>query len=441
MNNYDESLEKHIRVYVNRCEYFLGDGRTEIYSEGIVSEDTKKRYILIKDAFKNGFLDTLIEDLKLSKITITPSKISYKTQENLKQLVGSVTSEIGRALVGLTVMQLSIKAIDSNQSIRLHKASPNRNSFSWVNGISMRSLDRDYVTPILRKHDLLHLNADGFMMTRSLAENYPYTDLYKAQLRGAKIQWLSIVEELENNATDPIESLKYLLSLLLNSAQDFSNKTNELITLANEKLKVFKTQNIVESFMKSHIEISGYAARLLEISMHTLLQAIEENNSLGDLNLAPLSQMRSANKKHGNIGDIELIDNGEIIEAWDAKYGKGYLREEIEEISEKLSKHNHVSLVGFVTTVPTVQNNELNKRVNELEEYTGVNIKILQYSDWVNVMYKRCLEFQLVNEEKLSKDWFMAYVLTISQRKRNIAPIDEPCFEWVVALKKTLEQY
>ena len=30
--------------------------------------------------------------------------------------------------------------------------------------------------------------------------------------------------------------------------------------------------------------------------------------------------MRVANKKHGNIGDIELIEDGEIIESWDAKW-------------------------------------------------------------------------------------------------------------------------
>jgi hypothetical protein len=36
--------------------------------------------------------------------------------------------------------------------------------------------------------------------------------------------------------------------------------------------------------------------------------------------LKPLSQMRSANKKHGNIGDIEILEARQIIESWDAKY-------------------------------------------------------------------------------------------------------------------------
>ncbi len=37
--------------------------------------------------------------------------------------------------------------------------------------------------------------------------------------------------------------------------------------------------------------------------------------------------MRSANKKHGNIGDLEVLEKSNIIEAWDAKYGKAYLRD------------------------------------------------------------------------------------------------------------------
>lgn len=34
-------------------------------------------------------------------------------------------------------------------------------------------------------------------MTRSLAENYPYSPVYKANIRGARLEWLSIVEAIE----------------------------------------------------------------------------------------------------------------------------------------------------------------------------------------------------------------------------------------------------
>ena len=68
--------------------------------------------------------------------------------------------------------------------------------------------------------------------------------------------------------------------------------------------------------------------------MHSLFQVLEDQGSFEGGFLKPLSQMRSANKKHGNVGDIEITAgkrNGlHIVESWDAKYGKAYLRDEIE---------------------------------------------------------------------------------------------------------------
>lgn len=304
----------------------------------------------------------------------------------------------------------------------------------------MRTLDKSYVTPALRRHDLVRLNADGFMMTRSLAENYPYSALYKAQLRGARDQWLAIVEELESGATDPEDSLKYLLSLLLNAATAFTNSASELIKLLDEKLIAFKDKRNVMRLMEKHADASDYAARLLEISMHSLLQAAVECGALGELSLNPLSQMRSANKKHGNIGDVELLDGNEIVESWDAKYGKSYLREEIEEAVEKIPDHNNIQIVGFVTNVQVHRTTELENRIKALSDLHNIEFKILSYGDWVNQIYRRCIESTLIDVETLSQEWIKAYALTLAQRKRDVAPIDEPCMEWIRLLMKEIER-
>ena len=279
--NYESTLtEKHLRVFENRSEYHTITGDVEVFHEGMISNEAKKRIKHIKDTFQNGFLDDLISGLKEGRVVCNVEKVSTNTQTNLRELVELVTSEVGRALIGLSVMQLSIKAISPKQSIRLHKASANRGSFSWVEGVSMRTLDKEYVTPTLRKHDLVRLNADGFMMTRSLAENYPYSSLYKAQLRGARDQWLAVVEELEKVTTDPKESLLFLLSLLLNAANEFNKLSSEVVDLLNRKLTKFNSRTDVINLMKKHAEASDYAARLLEISMHALLQAAIDSGAL-----------------------------------------------------------------------------------------------------------------------------------------------------------------
>jgi hypothetical protein len=195
----------------------------------------------------------------------------------------------------------------------LHKGSTGKRDFSWCDGISMRSLDRQYITPVLRKYELLRLNADGFMMTRSLAENYPYSMVYKANIRGARSEWLNLVEATEKGELAAESALQYLLSQLLNQADNF----RRLASLVIEKLSLFLeatviNQKIVVSLILSHINQSDYAARLMEISMHSLMQAMQDYQVFPNSVLKPLSQMRSANKKHGNVGDIELLEDRQI---------------------------------------------------------------------------------------------------------------------------------
>jgi hypothetical protein len=430
--------EIFLKIFEDRSEYVSSSGSQE-FKEGKVSAETKKRAKYIKDSFENGFLEKIINDLKTGKAKVSLEKLQLEATNNIRVLVDSVTSEVGRALVALTIMQLSIKAISPQQNIRLHKGNINKNSFSWIDGISMRVLDKNYVTPVLRKHNLLKLNADGFMMTRSLAENYPYTKLYKAQLRGAREQWLNIVELLENDKIKPFIALQYLILLLLNKASDFDHICNNLIVTKNEYLSKNNSDEEVRDIIYSHIDASDYAARLMEVAMHSLMQAAIETGAFADLELKPLSQMRSANKKHGNIGDIELLENNEIVEAWDAKYGKNYLRDEIDEVSEKLEYHEKIETVGFVTTDKPIRSNEIIKKIEDVSELYGIDVKILSFNDWVKLIFNRIEESELSNKQILSNRWLSAYAESLAQKRRNIAPIDEPCFDWVASLIKQIK--
>jgi len=265
-----EDFEKYLVVYSNRSEYVSAPETKEIFEEGVISEQTKKRNKSVKDKFEAGFLEKIIVEIRDKKVVLQLDKIDEATKICLELLVDSVTSEVGRALIGLTVMQLCIKSIEPEQSIRLHKGGVSKSSFSWQGGISMRTLDKNYVTPALRKYDLLKLNADGFMMTRSLAENYPYSPLYKAQLRGARDQWLAIVESLESGITDPLNSLMYFISLLFNKAEYFIKVSEELIALCNQFVATTPSKLSIVNLIKSHVNDSDYAARLMEISMHAL---------------------------------------------------------------------------------------------------------------------------------------------------------------------------
>lgn len=429
------------RVHKNKSELVHPDGRVEVFEEGPQDENAQARHARIKEALSAGFLDTLITDAKASFGDNELLAIKEPDAALINTLVSSVTSEVGRALVGLLVLQLVVKTIEPTQSIRLHKGGKSSSNFSWKAGISMRTLDKAHITPRLRAHGLLKLNADGFMMTRSLAENYPYSPLYKANLKGGRKEWLALVEEIEGGRLDPRHALKYLIFRLINSANEFEALAERVLKALNAVLQTHPslTRLNVTAILEQHARSSGYAARLMEIAMHSLFQALKDTGIFPGFQLIPLSQMRSANKKHGNVGDVEFAKDDAIVVAWDAKYGKPSLKGELEELADKMRNHRSLSLAGFVTNEEPQKNKEIEKRIQELSSLYGVDVRIVSFSDWVAEYYK-IAHAAGVGESQLSKAWLVAYTESLAQKRRRIAPIDEPCYMWLKSLLVVLGQ-
>ena len=226
---------------------------------------------------------------------------------------------------------------------------------------------------------------------------------------------------------------------MINAASEFTACADKLITLTHDNISNFKNADDMINLTSKHIEESDYAARLFEVAMHSLMQAAVDSGALGEFELKPLSQMRSANKKHGNIGDIELVENEQIIESWDAKYGKSYLREEIEEACEKISNHDNVKIVGFVCSGEIERSHEIEKRLFEIRELFDVEMIILPYSEWVEGVFKMCEDSQFISCAELTQKWLLAYAESLAQRRRDRAPIDEPCLEWVRSLTSVIK--
>lgn len=421
-----EKQEPVLYIFSDRSILVNEDGVEYKFPEGKTSDEAKKRLATIKASLEKGFLEEIIAECQNPEVKI--DKISKEQVAVIESLVNSVTSEVGRAIVGLTILQLTVKSIIPEQSIRLHKGSTGAD-FSWKEGVPMRVLDKNYITPVLRKHNLLRLNADGFMMTRSLAENYPYSKLYKAAIRGARQEWLEITDAVERGALDSLNALKQLLIFLNNKSEAFLQLTAKTMETLKAFLKQKPSFKDCYSTITKFIESSTYSARMFEVAMHSLFQVLEQEKCLSGF-LKPLSQMRSANKKHGNIGDIELTltqGNMDIIESWDAKYGKAYLRDELEELNDKLKSHPQTTIAGFVTDQKPNLKPEIKKRMEELELIHETEILVMEFSEWVNFEIKK----YGLNPDKVGAMWMIAIAESICQLRREIAPIDEPTTEWV----------
>lgn len=414
-------------IYSDKSVLNESDGSVHEFLEGKLSATARNRANKIKQELNNGYLEKIIKECH------NPANLIYIDEEHamlIDNLVASITSEVGRAVVGLTLLQLTIKSIDNDQSIRLHKGSTSNGTFSWSEGISMRTIDKNYITPILRKYDLLRLNADGIMMTRSFAENYPYSKLYKAAIRGNKEGWITIVDLIENQHLDATNGLKYLIVQLIQKSNNFKELSNKLIEIGRLYIQT-NTPNFDNCFklIIEFVNNSTYSARIFEISMHAFFQTLDNLHLLEGF-LIPLSQMRSANKKHGNIGDIEVSlskKGNDIVESWDAKFGKSYLRDELEELNEKLDNHSSAKLVGFVTDSEPNLKEEISGRISELEVKHDVNIKIMSFYDWVNFQIQR---YDLA-PDKFGQLWILNIIDTITLNKKEMAPIDEPTNLWV----------
>lgn len=419
----------HLDVYLDRYELHQDDVVTTYY-EGFQNIATQKRYEKINTALANGYLYDIARELP----DVDFSDLSDENKTLLKRLVDGITSEVGRALVGVAFLQLTIKSITPDQSIRLHKGATRKGSFSWVDGISMRTIDSNYNTPFLREQGLLNVNKFGVFMTRSLAENYPYSKLYKAEMRGPFKEWIDIVDAIENKTMPAKLGLYYMMALLKNKSDNFNAMADEAVKLANEYKD--KSFNGIKALMKNFVNETDYSARAFEIIIHGFMQAMSEANMLGDLELIPMSQMRSANKKHGNIGDVELKDGNVIVEAWDAKYGKPYLRDELEELRDKILSSPGVKIAGFIVDGDVDRRKDVVNRADEIAAETGVEIQLLSFDEWVTYQTNKIGIGQM---DKLATLWLIAVVESFSQRRLDIAPIDEPCEAWVQDLIKILK--
>lgn len=421
----------HLDIYEDHSELHE-NGKVSVFGEGRQGEAAKARYALLGEKFSDGYLQKTLERVKKNGFQ---GELDDDDRELINGLASGLTSNYGRGLIAVGVMQLAIKAICPEQSVRLHKASNQRNSFSWVEGVSMRSLDASYVTPFLRENNLLKLNADGAMMTRTLAENYPYSSLYKAKLQGPRDEWIELINRIEEQTIEPEVALEFLLSLLLNKSEEFAKQCQEALDVLAGigEVGMPKAEKVIKAFLGR----TSYPARAFEIAIHSFMQALIDLE-YADVALEPLSQMRSANKKHGNVGDIELKDGKDILEAWDAKYQKLYLREELEELADKLETAPRVVSAGFVVDEQPDIRDDIEERIDEIEAEFDTEVKIMSLHDWIE--YQIYLN-HVDNRDDLAKAWIVALVESITLQRVGRAPIDEPCDIWVDDIKKVLRRY
>lgn len=82
---------------------------------------------------------------------------------------------------------------------------------------------------------------------------------------------------------------------------------------------------------------------------------------------------------------------------------------------------------------------ELEPRCKEIEEIFGISLEILTFEEWVKAQFNRVLLEGLTVEQELAARWLKAYTKSLAQLRRDMAPIDEPCYQWLLSLNEILK--
>jgi hypothetical protein len=91
---------------------------------------------------------------------------------------------------------------------------------------------------------------------------------------------LELRKAIEANQINPEIALQYLLSQLINHAKAFQDLAAQTQLLLNQLLAntISLNKEFIKAIIWQHISQSDYAARLMEIAIHSLMQAMQEYN-------------------------------------------------------------------------------------------------------------------------------------------------------------------
>lgn len=226
------------------------------------------------------------------------------------------------------------KALYPEQDIRNHKS-------EYENGFSARGVDTKVTVPFLQKMGLPY-NVETHWLSQTLSFAAPFLpeSILKTVPKKAGVD-LIITANLIQNAGS-IERVKKIVVLILEKMIEERNKGNIPLT----KPKNLSIDQVME-LLHRHFSASydKNAPRLPQIAIYAIYQCLMKDvDRYATFELKPLERMKTANRKSGSVGDIDLWKDGRPIEAVEIKYevsvGVAHVSEAIQKVkSESVERY------------------------------------------------------------------------------------------------------
>lgn len=240
-------------------------------------------------------------------------------KDNIEDLITSIGQDEARLIIELAnikhaargaALTLGIyKIAHPEQDIRNHKS-------EYANGFSARGVDTKVTVPFLLEHGLPY-NVETHWLSQTLSFAGPFTPdlILKTVPKKAGPDLVKVANLIQNSTGDKI---RRYVTLILEQMIEERNKGNIPLT----KPKNLSIDQVMELLHK-HFErtYEKNAPRLPQIAIYAIYQCLMHDvDRYSTFDLQPLERMKTANRKSGSVGDIDIWKNGRPIEAVEIKY-------------------------------------------------------------------------------------------------------------------------
>lgn len=225
---------------------------------------------------------------------------------------------------GVVITLAACKCANRKQDIRAHKAEHD-------GGFNARSIDTDVVVPMLREWGLANAGESHWLTQVFSGDAFSIGQMLRTQ---PKIVG-ELVPRLVCNLNDasPAEISQGLCALLVLLIEE---RNKGQIPLTKPKgLTIDRALTLLESHFSGSFKTGG--PRLPQLAVYSIYeQFLQELDRYDEHTLIPIERLRTANRKSGTVGDVDVLLGSRTVEAVEIKYGMTVSIRHVSDAIEKI---------------------------------------------------------------------------------------------------------
>lgn len=224
------------------------------------------------------------------------------------------------------------KILHPTQDIRLHQS-------SMKGGFSGRTIDTQFITPMLKKLKLPSMAESGWL-TRSLEQPYPYSLEYNGKISNKQVKeaFLGTLDFVQNYSDNSESIMLYLLSKVIVKIQE--NQVSITKISNPDFLDINSILNILKEHFSFKYNTHG-GSKLPVIALYAIYKVmISELSRYYECTLATLGSHTASDLTSKTAGDIQIFKNGKPFEILEIKHDKFIDENTVAIAVEKIQKYN-----------------------------------------------------------------------------------------------------